>query len=97
MDDSALSEGRHPLPRRRFEDEPTDVRTFGAMVNMPLVTVFAVRTMRLYSRQAHGAAGAVRAFPMIEIRRHGDAHSLITLPPLVANALRDASFRLGAR
>jgi hypothetical protein len=80
-----------------LEDEPTDVRTLPALVNMPFATVFAVRTVRLDVRQAHGAAGAVRAFPMIEIRRHGNAHALITLPPLVANALRDVSFRLGAR
>jgi hypothetical protein len=82
------------LLRRHFEDEPTDVRTLRTMVDMPLVTVLAVRTVRLDARQAHGAAGAVRAFPMIEIRMHGDALSLITLPPLVANAFCDASFRL---
>ena len=84
------------LPRRHFEDEPADVRTLRAMVNMALVTVFAVRTVRLDARQAHGAAGAVRAFPMIEIRRHGDALSLITLPPLMVNAFRDASFLIKA-
>lgn len=66
------------------------------MVNMELVTVFPVRTVRLDARQAHGAAGAVRAFPMIEIRRHGDALSLITLPPLMVNAFRDASFLIKA-
>src|SRR5437899_8235827 len=65
------------------------------MVNMPLVTVFAVRTVRLDARQAHGAAGTVRAFPMIEIRRHGDALSL-PLPPLTVNAFRDASFLIKA-
>ena len=84
------------MPRRHFEDEPADVRTLRAMVNMPLVTVLAVRTVRLDARQAHGAAGAVRAFPMIEIRRHGDALSLITLPPLMVNASRDASFLIKA-
>jgi hypothetical protein len=83
------------LPRRDFEDEPADVRTLRAMVNMPLVTIFAARTMRLDARQAHGAAGAVRAFPIIEIRRHGDALSL-PLPPLTVNAFRDASFLIKA-
>lgn len=94
---TTLTKGRRSLPRRHLEDKTTDVRAIRATVNMPLVTVFAVRTVRLDVRQAHGAAGAVRAFPMIEIRRHGDAHSLITLPPMVANAFRDASFRSIAR
>jgi hypothetical protein len=80
------------LPRRNFEDEPADVRTLRAMVNMPLVSVFAVRTVRLDARQVHGAAGAVRAFPMIEIRRHGDALSLTPVPPPMVYAFRDASF-----
>ena len=72
-----LSEGGRSLSRRYLEDEPADVRTLRAAVNMPLVSVFAVGTVRLDARQAHGAAGAVRAFPMIEIRRHSDAF----LPP----------------
>jgi hypothetical protein len=66
------------------------------MVNMPLVTVFTVRTVRLDARQAHGAASAVWAFPMIEIRGHGDALSLIPLPPPMVNAFRDASFLIRA-
>jgi hypothetical protein len=65
------------------------------MVNMPLVSVFAVGAVRLDLHQAHGAAGAVRALPMIEIRRHDDAF----LPPAAApavDAFRDASFLIKA-
>ena len=44
---------------------------------MPLVSIFGVGAVRLDLHQAHGAAGAVRALPMIEIRRHDQAF----LPP----------------
>ena len=56
-----------PMPRRHFEDEPADVRTLRAVVNMPLVSIFAIRTVRLHARQAHSSAVAIRTFPMIEI------------------------------
>ena len=63
-----LSEGCRSLPRRDLKDEPADVCTRRAAVNMLFVSVFAVGTVRLDARQAHGGASAVRAFTMIEIR-----------------------------
>ena len=78
-------------PRR----EPADVRTLHAAVNMPLVSVFTVRTVWLDASQAHGAAGAIRAFPMIKIRRHSDAFLLIrrrgALPKLSSSGLLQGS------
>ena len=65
---ATLSEGCRSLPRRDLKDEPADVCTLRAAVNMLFVSVFAVRTVRLDARQAHDGASAVRAFPVIEIR-----------------------------
>ena len=65
MDNSALSEGRRPLPRRRFEDKPADVRTLHAMVNMPLICHHA------------GDGAGVRRGPaglQISWHRAGDQH-----------------------
>jgi hypothetical protein len=61
------------LPWPRFENEPADIRAFCASVKMPFVSVFAIWMVRLDADQAHGTAGAVWTFPMVEIRRHGDA------------------------
>lgn len=45
--DCLQSEGSRSSPRRRFENEPANVRTFRALVDMPLVSVFAARVVRL--------------------------------------------------
>jgi hypothetical protein len=42
------------------------------MVDMLLVSILAVGTVWLDLHQAHDAAGAFRALPMIEIRRYHD-------------------------
>lgn len=80
-----LSEDGRYLGRRHFEDEPADVRTFRAMVDMLFVSVLTIGTVRLDFHQAHDAAGAVRALTVIEIRMYHD----VFLPFMRRHGLSD--------